>query len=77
MPIISPILTVMVAAARKAARKLVRDFGEVEQLQVSLKGPVDFVSKADIQAERTLREELSRRRVVSHLRRSPHTARTL
>ena len=62
MSTISPILTVMVAAARKAARKLVRDFGEVEQLQVSLKGPADFVSKADIQAEKTLREELSRAR---------------
>ncbi|MDP7182427.1 MAG: inositol monophosphatase, partial [Alphaproteobacteria bacterium] len=41
MPATSPILVVMIAAVRKAARKLVRDFGEVEQLQVSLKGPAD------------------------------------
>jgi myo-inositol-1(or 4)-monophosphatase len=62
VPVTSPILTVMIAAARKAARKLVRDFGEVEQLQVSLKGPADFVSQADIQAEKTLHAELSRAR---------------
>jgi len=58
----SPVINVMVAAARKAARGLVRDFGEVEQLQVSIKGPADFVSAADIKADRTLKAELSRAR---------------
>lgn len=52
----------MERAARKAARSLLHDFGEVEQLQVSRKGPADFVSNADTQAERLLREELSRAR---------------
>ncbi|MFN0043311.1 MAG: inositol monophosphatase family protein [Alphaproteobacteria bacterium] len=58
----SPILNVMAAAALKAAKGLVRDFGEVEQLQVSLKGPADFVSTADHAAERILRRELERAR---------------
>tara|TARA_R110002110_G_scaffold229241_1_gene444677 strand:- start:9305 stop:10075 length:771 start_codon:yes stop_codon:yes gene_type:complete len=52
----------MVQAARKAARTLIRDFGEVENLQVSVKGPGDFVSAADLRAEETLREELTRAR---------------
>jgi myo-inositol-1(or 4)-monophosphatase len=52
----------MMGAAHKAARALVRDFGEVEQLQVSRKGPGDFVSAADMRAERTLRRELSKAR---------------
>jgi myo-inositol-1(or 4)-monophosphatase len=52
----------MIAAARKAARSLSRDFGEVENLQVSRKGPSDFVSSADIKAEKTLFEELSKAR---------------
>jgi myo-inositol-1(or 4)-monophosphatase len=51
-----------VQAAHKAARHLVRDFGEVEHLQVSIKGPGDFVSAADRRAEQILREELSRAR---------------
>jgi myo-inositol-1(or 4)-monophosphatase len=58
----SALINVMEGAARKAARKLVRDFNEVEQLQVSRKGPADFVSNADISAEKTLRDELSRAR---------------
>jgi myo-inositol-1(or 4)-monophosphatase len=58
----SPNLTVMIAAARKAARRLVRDFGEVENLQVSRKGPGDFVSGADRKAEETIRDELMRAR---------------
>ncbi|MEE9140446.1 MAG: inositol monophosphatase family protein [Alphaproteobacteria bacterium] len=58
----SPILTVMTRAVRKAARGMVRDFGEVEQLQVSKKGPADFVSVADTRAESILHEELSRAR---------------
>ena len=58
----SPILNVMANAALKAARGLIRDFGEVEQLQVSLKGPGEFVSTADLKADRTLRTELARAR---------------
>jgi myo-inositol-1(or 4)-monophosphatase len=58
----SPLITVMIAAARKAARSLVRDFGEVENLQVSLKGPSDFVSSADQRAEDLLFRELSKAR---------------
>jgi myo-inositol-1(or 4)-monophosphatase len=54
----SALLNVMIKAARKAARTLKRDFGEVEHLQVSLKGPADFVSAADRRAEEILREEL-------------------
>ena len=52
-------INVMVQAAHKAARHLVRDFGEVEHLQVSVKGPGDFVSAADRRAEQILRQELS------------------
>jgi len=52
----------MMNAARKAARGLIRDFGEVENLQVSMKGPADFVSSADLKAEKTLREELQKGR---------------
>src|SRR5215831_16517817 len=62
MPVRSPILNVMGNAALKAARGLIRDFGEVEQLQVSVKGPGEFVSTADLRAERTLRAELTRAR---------------
>jgi myo-inositol-1(or 4)-monophosphatase len=58
----SPILNVMANAALKAARGLVRDFGEVEQLQVSIKGPGDFVSAADLKAERILKAELQKAR---------------
>lgn len=52
----------MVSAAQKAGRKLVRDFGEIEQLQVSRKGPGDFVSNADKKAEQTIYYELSKAR---------------
>jgi len=58
----SALITVMGRAAEKAGRALVRDFGEVEKLQVSRKGPADFVSQADIRAESILREELQRAR---------------
>jgi myo-inositol-1(or 4)-monophosphatase len=51
-------LNVMIKAARKAGRRLVKDFGEVENLQVSAKGPGDFVSRADRMAEQTIREAL-------------------
>jgi myo-inositol-1(or 4)-monophosphatase len=58
----SALMTVMTNAAIKAGRGLKRDFGEIEQLQVSMKGPGDFVSLADKRAEKTLFEELSRAR---------------
>ncbi len=58
----SALMNIMVGAARKASRKLVRDFNEVEQLQVSVKGPSDFVSQADMTCEKTLYEELSKAR---------------
>jgi myo-inositol-1(or 4)-monophosphatase len=58
----SGVITVMERAARKAGAKLRRDFGEVEHLQVSRKGPADFVSRADQQAERTLYDELLKAR---------------
>jgi myo-inositol-1(or 4)-monophosphatase len=56
----SALLKVMIDAARKAGRKLARDFGEVSELQVSKKGPADFVSAADLKAEQTVFEELAR-----------------
>jgi len=58
----SATITVMIRAAFAAAKNLKRDFGEVEHLQVSEKGPGDFVSHADVKAERTLRAELARTR---------------
>jgi len=62
MPYLSPALNVMTTAARKAARGLIRDFGELENLQVSMKGPADFVSTADKRTERILVEELTKAR---------------
>ena len=58
----SALMTVMTNAAIKAGRGLKRDYGEVEQLQVSLKGPGDFVSLADKRSEKTIFEELSKAR---------------
>ncbi|MBT3239124.1 MAG: inositol monophosphatase [Rhodospirillaceae bacterium] len=58
----SALINVMIAAAQKAARKLTRDFGEIENLQVSRKGPADFVSNADKTAENTLRYALEKAR---------------
>src|SRR3954470_14589207 len=58
----SALLNVMIQAARKAGRTLKRDFGEVEHLQVSLKGPANFVSAADRRAEEILHDELTKAR---------------
>ena len=58
----SPLMTVMTDAVMKASRSLKRDFGEVENLQVSRKGPGDFVSAADRKAESILREALEKAR---------------
>lgn len=62
MPHASAVMTVMINAARKAAKGLRRDFGEAEALQVSRKGAADFVSRADVQAEQAIFEELSKGR---------------
>src|SRR5690606_39005986 len=58
----SALLNIMVQAAFKAGRSLTRDFGEVENLQVSLKGPADFVSNADRRAEQIVFDELRKAR---------------
>ena len=58
----SALLNVMVQAALKAGKSLTRDFGEVQNLQVSLKGPSDYVSQADRKAEKIVREELLKAR---------------
>lgn len=58
----SALINVMTRAAEKAGRALLRDFGEVEQLQVSRKGPGDFVTNADLKSEQILKEELGRAR---------------
>src|SRR3546814_19499193 len=58
----SALLNVMVQAALKAGKSLSRDFGEVQNLQVSVKGPSDFVSQADLTAEKIVRDELLKAR---------------
>lgn len=58
----SPTMNVMMAAVQKATRGLIRDFGEIEHLQVSKKGLGDFVSTADSRSETNLIEELSKAR---------------
>jgi len=62
MQSISANLNIMIKAAEKASRALIRDFGEVEKLQVSIKGPNDFVSNADLKAEKIIIEELKKAR---------------
>ena len=57
---ISPNLNIMIKAAEKASKSLIRDFGELENLQVSLKGPSDFVTSADKNVEKIIMEELSK-----------------
>ncbi len=58
MNTISPNLNIMIKACEKASKSLIRDFGEIEQLQVSMKGPSDFVTNADKKIEKILIEEL-------------------
>lgn len=58
----SAIMNVMVQAAMKAGRSLARDYGEVQNLQVSMKGPADYVSQADRKAEEIVKNELSKAR---------------
>jgi len=62
MKSISANLNVMIKAAEKASIALIRDFGEIEKLQVSIKGPSDFVSNADLKAEKIIIEELKKAR---------------
>ena len=61
-PNLSAHMTVMQNAVQRASRRLLRDFNEVEQLQVSIKGPGDFVSQADLRAEQSLRDDLAKAR---------------
>ena len=60
MQSISPHLNIMIKASEKASKILIRDFGEVEKLQVSNKGPSDFVTNADLKTEKIILEELKR-----------------
>ena len=60
MQSISPHLNIMIKASEKASKVLIRDFGEVEKLQVSNKGPSDFVTNADIKTEKIIIEELKK-----------------
>ena len=60
MQSISPQLNIMIKASEKASKILIRDFGEVEKLQVSNKGPSDFVTNADLKAEKIIIEELKK-----------------
>ena len=62
MKSISPILNIMIKACEKASKILIRDFGEVENLQVSTKGPKDFVTNADKKVEEILIKELSKKK---------------
>ena len=57
---ISPNLNIMIKAAEKASKVLIRDFGEVEKLQISVKGPSDFVTNTDKKVEKILIEELNK-----------------
>ena len=62
MKLSSANINVMVNACRKAAKNIIIDFGEIEKLQVSLKGPGDFVTTSDKRAEKILIEELQKAR---------------
>ena len=57
---ISPNLNLMIKACEKASKIIIRDFGEIEKLQVSKKGPKDFVTKTDKRVEKILVEELTK-----------------
>ena len=59
---ISPILNIMIKACEKASKVIIRDFGEIENLQVKKKGPKDFVTKTDKRVEKILIEELEKSR---------------
>ena len=61
---ISSNLNIMIKAVEKASKSVIRDFGEVEKLQVSKKGPYDFVTKTDKNVEKILIEELSKQKKI-------------
>ena len=67
MNTISPELNLMIKACEKASKIIIRDFGEIENLQVSKKGPKDFVTKTDKRVEKVLIEELSKSKKTTHL----------
>ena len=60
MNVLSSNLNLMIKAGEKASRRLIRDFGELENLQILTKGPKDFVSNADTNAEKIIIDELSK-----------------
>ena len=60
MRLSSPHINIIIKACTKASRALIRDFGEIEKLQVSSKGPGDFVSSSDKKAEKTIINELQK-----------------
>ena len=62
---ISPNLNIMIKACEKASKVIIRDFGEIEKLQVSKKGPRDFVTKTDKRVEEILIEELSKAKKIT------------
>ena len=61
---ISPYLNIMIKASEKASKVIIRDFGEVENLQVKKKGPRDFVTKTDKKVEKILIEELNKAKKI-------------
>ena len=61
---ISSNMNIMIKASEKASKILIRDFGEVEKLQVSKKGPIDFVTNADIKAEKIIKQFLATRLII-------------
>ena len=60
---ISANLNIMIKASEKASKILIRDFGEIEKLQISVKGPSDFVSNADTKAEKIIINELIKAKI--------------
>ena len=71
---ISSNLNIMIKAAEKASKPLIRDFGEVEKLQVSVKGPSDFVTNTDKKVEKILIEELNKSKKRYQIRYCKHSS---
>ena len=67
MKSISPNLNIMIKTAEKASKVLIRDFGEIEKLQVSRKGPKDFVTNSDIKSEKIIIDELKKALSLIHI----------
>ena len=63
---ISPNLNIMIKASEKASKIIIRDFGEIENLQVAKKGPRDFVTKTDKKVEEILIDQLSNAKKIFH-----------